>query len=388
MDLQYAADFTLVPYSKLDIIALRWRTYIRGHRWAMYHLWQQEQGTDTNVDYSELLMTTADLNATRPEDQIYGMYGCAKRLRLDWPAPDYKKSVAQIYTEATVASFRKDKDLKIMTMAIGPAVGKSGFPSWVPDFSGSTSTPSLLKPPELATGFATDKQCSGASQCMWNFILDGRHLEVKGRRFDYVAAVSEPWRAVPPLTNTENMSTIEVAYQNVERFISCIDSSFEVALQRNKNRDSSTNLADELVAILDLAGLFESAYSDFQSLDRVAENISLITHTRKSDGDLITYQIDREDDNFEAIDEFSSTMHLFQWTLVFHTANKFCMGISNYNVKVGDLLVVFHGMKVPCLIRPCAGGFNFIGHAFVEGVLNGEFWEGGSDEDNEWFTLI
>jgi hypothetical protein len=142
------------------------------------------------------------------------------------------------------------------------------------------------------------------------------------------------------------------------------------------------------VAILDLAGLFESAYSDFQSLDRVAENISLITHTRKSDGDLITYQIDREDDNFEAIDEFSSTMHLFQWTLVFHTANKFCMGISNYNVKVGDLLVVFHGMKVPCLIRPCAGGFNFIGHAFVEGVLNGEFWEGGSDEDDEWFTLI
>jgi hypothetical protein len=65
-----------------------------------------------------------------------------------------------------------------------------------------------------------------------------------------------------------------------------------------------------------------------------------------------------------------------------------CIGISNYNAEAGDLLVVFHGMKSPCVIRPCAGGFNFIGSAFVEGILNGEFWEGGSNEDDEWFTLI
>jgi hypothetical protein len=76
------------------------------------------------------------------------------------------------------------------------------------------------------------------------------------------------------------------------------------------------------------------------------------------------------------------------WKLIFRTTVKSCMGISNYNAKAGDLLVVLHGMASPCVIRPCAGGFNFIGGAFVPELMNGEFWERGSDEDDEWFTLI
>jgi hypothetical protein len=72
----------------------------------------------------------------------------------------------------------------------------------------------------------------------------------------------------------------------------------------------------------------------------------------------------------------------------FRTPKNPCIGISNYNARPGDLLVVLHGMVSPCLVRPCKGGLNFIGEAFVDGIMDGEFWEGGSDKDDEWFTLI
>ena len=386
----YAADLELVPYSKLDATARYWVKYIASHRLVIYYLQQQEQGKDAEIEFISILQVARDLNATRPEDQIYGLYGCAKRLGLDWPTPDYTKSVAQVYTDAVVACFRKDKELGIIMGAVGPAVGELGLPSWVPDFSGSFDTPSLLKPPELVAGSATAKQCSGASRCEWNFIPDGRHLKVKGRRFDYIEAVGETWRTLPPMRQTEDNTVFEVRVQNSKRFVNCIGSWIEVVLQRNKIRDSSTNLADDSVAISDLADFVANANPHIpESLDRIIENITLvITSTRKSDVDLRKSVIDRDNDNYRTIREFTTNMSLFAWKLVFRTTNQLCMGISNYNATAGDLFVIFHGMKSPCLIRPCAEGFNFIGEAFVEGTLNGEFWKGGSDENDEWFTLI
>jgi hypothetical protein len=51
-------------------------------------------------------------------------------------------------------------------------------------------------------------------------------------------------------------------------------------------------------------------------------------------------------------------------------------------------VVVVCGMKVPYLIRPGPNGFTFVGAAFVDGILDGEFWNAGSNADNEWFELV
>jgi hypothetical protein len=319
------------------------------------------------------------LHATRPEDKIYGMYGCAKRLGMDWPTPDYTKSVAQIYTEATVTCFRYDKDIKVVIMAIGPAVGELGLPSWVPELSGPINASDISKPPRVTPEFQKDKQCSGASRCEWKFIPDGRHLKVKGRRFDYVAVVGEAWRGVFP-TTTPQPDHIE--FQNLESLMRCIVSWFGITLQRNMIRGNSTNLEDELVATSDLADLLAKASLD--SVNRVAEDISLLIDCLRG---INGYQPTSRK-GLETIVRVYPSIALLAWKLVFRTANKLCMGTSNYNAKAGDLLVVFHGLGLPCLIRPCAGGFNFIGSAFVPEVMNGEFWGGGSKNDDEWFTLI
>ncbi|KAJ8109003.1 hypothetical protein OPT61_g7776 [Boeremia exigua] len=145
-----AADFTQVPYSKLDVQAIHWKSYLLGHAATIRCLQLREQGELVELEHMALFTILSMLEATRPEDKIYGMYGCAKRLGLNWPVPDYTKSVAQIYTEATIACLQQSQSLAVLSMAVGPATGPLGLPSWVPDFSSCLKTFSPSNPPTLA----------------------------------------------------------------------------------------------------------------------------------------------------------------------------------------------------------------------------------------------
>jgi hypothetical protein len=84
------------------------------------------------------------------------------------------------------------------------------------------------------------------------------------------------------------------------------------------------------------------------------------------------------------------TQHIshMMWKSVFRTSTKNYVGAGSYSSSPGDLVVILHGMSVPCIIRPRPEGFTFVGAAFVDGIMEGEFWNAGSDADDEWFVLI
>ena len=398
-NLVLAADFTRIPYSKLDAHALHWKSYLDGHDATARCVRLKAQEKETNLDHMALFYVITNLDATQPVDKIYGMYGCAKRLELEWPLPDYTKSVAQAYTEATVACMSQSKNLTVMTLAIGPAMGESGLPSWVPDFSARMTECSPSKPPRICMPILQNKQYSGATQNKWIFMPEARQLKVCGKRCDYVAAVSKPWQvdsATTLLGGAESNSG-----QVYDCLLNCIDSWFEVALHRNRTHNSSASVADELVAVSDLARLLTTGRAKTtEPPDRFAEYLSVLigcareydTAFRASlihpDDDLSEYLRNGEMKLSQPMQRAFEYMLPFIWKMAFRTADNSCLGMSNHNARPGDLLVLLHGMATPCLIRPCKGGFNFIGAAFVDGIMNGQFWEGESDEDNEWFILI
>jgi hypothetical protein len=408
--------------------------YLGNHYATKLCLRLQEEGQNAGLNHFDLLIFAVALDATRPEDKIYGMYGCAKRMGLNWPTPDYTKSIAQIYTEVTVACFQRSEDLAIMTMAIGPTSEELGLPSWVPDFSRRTTATNSVRTLRIPKAtHAQNKQCSGVTQCEWIIMPDERQLKVKGRRFDYVAAIGEPWQLDMATTLNGDAPEDSNSGQIVIGLLDCIDSWFDVALQRNRLHNNSTNVADELadcmvetstklqrnfiahprikndelVAVSDLAHLLTSGNAltignaRTEPPDRFAEHLScLIRSNRVDDMDLQTTFFCHPDDDLSKYVRYgeivlSQDLHQaieyispFTRKLVFRTAKNPCIGISNYNARPGDLLVILHGMVSPCLVRPCEGGFNFIGEAVVDGIMDGEFWEGGSDKDDEWFILI
>jgi hypothetical protein len=394
-----AADFTRLPYSKLNAAARHWKSYLSWHHTFAEFIRRHQQGENLQVDLKDILFAGVFLEATRPEDKVNGLYGCAKKLGLDWPIPDYTKSVAQVYTEVTLACIRQAGDLKLLEVVEGAAAAELGLPSWVPNLSESLRSWTITNPPKMSMSNGKNKLVSGESQCQWMIMAEGIRLKVLGRRLDQVAAVSEPWKTDARTTLLGDADTN--SGQVASSLTDCIVTWLDVVLQRNSRNTQGTNVANELEAIQDLTNLLNDGHGvPGDPPNKMDEYLSvLINCARANDESLRSQLIHPEDDIMTSmqlghvrisppmLQVIEYIMHL-TWKLVFRTTTKAYLGTGSYSAKPGDLVVVFHGMTVPCLIRPCAEGFNFVGAALVDGIMNGEFWKSGSDADDEWFVLI
>jgi hypothetical protein len=398
-NLVVASDFTRLPYSKLDTTARHWKSYLVWHHSLVGFIRKREQGENVEISLRHLLVATMWLDATRPEDKVYGLYGCAKRLGLDLPVPDYTKSVAQVYTEAALACFRQANNLELLEMTEGAAAEKLGLPSWVPNLSQSFKDWTPTNPPKISMPARTNKLVSGESRCQWRIMPGGRRLKVLGRRLDHVAAVGEPWKTDSRTTLLGDASMN--SGQIYGSLVDCIATWLDVVLQRNHRDGHETNVADELTAMQDLTHLLINGHaSPTETPDWIVECLSvLISCARASDKALRSHLIHPEDNIMTIVEcgEFRLSQAMLRvieqiqqsmWKLVFRTTTKAYLGTGSYSSRPGDLVVVLHGMAVPCLIRPCAEGLKFVGTAFVDGIMEGEFWNAGSDVDDEWFVLI
>lgn len=61
----------------------------------------------------------------------------------------------------------------------------------------------------------------------------------------------------------------------------------------------------------------------------------------------------------------------------FFITNRGYIGIGSHDTKIGDCIYVLHGGKVPFILRPVeyqnvSPSFQYIGHAFVHGIMDGE----------------
>jgi hypothetical protein len=378
-----AADFTRLPYSNLNSNpgARHWKMYLDWHHTLAEFIRRREQGEDVKFGLPELLYRTATLEATRPEDKVHALYGCAKRLGVNLPIPDCTKSVAQVYTEAMLASIQQAGNFKLLDMVEGAAAAELGLPSWVPNFSGSLRTYTPTNPPKASMPSKANKLVSGVSQCQWTIMPGGKRLKVLGRRLDQVAAVGEPWKADSRTTllggAATNTGEIYVS------FLDCLPTWLDVVLQRNHRDGHRPTAGDEIAAMQDLTNLLINGYGlPGEPPHRIAE--SLLVLVKCASGNNEAFRSYPENNIIQIFEYLTRVI----WKLVFRTTSKAYLGMGSYSSRPGDLVVVLHGMTLPCLIRPCAEGYNFVGAAFVDGIMEGEFWNAGSDADDEWFVLI
>ncbi|KAK5685811.1 hypothetical protein LTS10_001924 [Elasticomyces elasticus] len=388
-----AADFTRLPYSRLDAVATHWKSYLDWHHSLAGLVRRHDQGEDVckildcGVQY--LLAGAVLLDATRPEDKVHGLYGCAKRLGLELPVPDYTKSVAQVYTEATLACFHQANNLDVLEMVEGAAAAQWGLPSWVPNLSESLRQWTPTNPPKTGLGLRrTSKAVSGMTQCDWRIEPDQPRLKVRGRRLDQIAAVSEPWRI--DTRPTQLGDEAKERGQAIETLLACVVTWLDVVTGKRPTGSEHESIAmDEDAAVQHLVRLIMNANGPLiEPPARMTECLSvLIDVARTNNQYLRSLLYDQVDDTaMLRVIEYVASVSI--WMLVFKTATTGYLGMGTYSCRPQDLIVVFHGMAKPSVIRPCAGGFNFVGTAFLDGVMEGEFWNAGSGADDEWFLLI
>lgn len=81
----------------------------------------------------QLLAEIRNMKATIPHDRVYSLHALFQVMGLDLPSPDYRKDVAAVFEDATLAYVRCRQSLAIINITPPPAES-SGFPSWVPDW--------------------------------------------------------------------------------------------------------------------------------------------------------------------------------------------------------------------------------------------------------------
>ena len=108
-----------------------------------------EEGVDrrTSLLISDLTQVR-HLQATNPKDKIYGLYAVFTALGISFPAPDYGKTLENIFEEACVAMIRHSGTLQMLEYASSNARAPD-LPSWVADWQDKEVT--LANPPTHAT---------------------------------------------------------------------------------------------------------------------------------------------------------------------------------------------------------------------------------------------
>ena len=64
-----------------------------------------------------------------------------------------------------------------------------------------------------------------------------------------------------------------------------------------------------------------------------------------------------------------------EWKFGFVTNEKGYKGITPGPVQAGDLVVLISGLRVPIVLRGVDEGYQVVGMAKVEGIMDGEAWD-------------
>jgi hypothetical protein len=109
--------------------------YIEPYNRSFYRLRDSLKLRDvdtTQVSLTELLGYVQYRSSTNRRDSIDGLYGIIKKFHIDFPLPDYSRSIKDIFTEAAKCVITHDKSLSLLIAITGEM---TDFPSWVPDWS-------------------------------------------------------------------------------------------------------------------------------------------------------------------------------------------------------------------------------------------------------------
>ncbi|RYP86809.1 hypothetical protein DL769_000654 [Monosporascus sp. CRB-8-3] len=394
------ADFKRLPYTKYgsNVLSTHWQTYLNYHEGIQEFVRRKERGESLcNLDFTlstVLLGPALSLDATRPEDKIYGLYGVCKRLGFELPAPDYSKPLAVVYTEATRAILSYEAGLDILSGVCESSGWECGIPSWVPNFSGCIRRWSPSNPPHLIVYDSSRKnpKISGHTHCQYDFMLQGQALGVRGRRLDVLCAAGQPWKL--DVSKTRLGDSAEQTAEDILSLLDCIGSWFDVVQgDRPQGRLAVQLLAQVLIQN-------SSQPLSAERLEAFARYLSPLVSCSRSGGD--PHHMALADPQESPLDYYlvgpyviskgvynvvESLLANNSWKTVFRTVAGY-LGVGTHSVQDGDIIAVFYGFPMAAVLRPWDDWFRYVGPAYVDGIMNGEFWDASSAEDDETFVLV
>lgn len=352
---------------------------------------------------------------TDSRDKILALYSILSDFGVPSPAPDYSKSTATIYREATIAMIQSTSSLRILEQVDGLG-STADLPSWVPDWSSSKHSigqeeHNCLTVPMCEASFQT--RDFGRQLILKGVIVDSiatrsthafMHVDERlGAPENYVIwtknpQLHDPWWKMQLEAHPEHSSTI-LRLWNVR----ALKNFVSVALDDNLTAASQERVHALYYVLMsnvrhDVAEENErKAQSWFQTLCSTSDDEKADTPSSKPPdatwmrnrrylpqispqspimeelGKTAEYQTLQRIAGNRTFDAFHSRIDRIRYKTIFKTTSG-RIGLAPWSIKNGDKIALFSGFRLPVVIRRVGSSYKLIAQAYVEGMMHGEGW--------------
>ncbi|RYP88467.1 hypothetical protein DL770_004631 [Monosporascus sp. CRB-9-2] len=157
----------------------------------------------------DLVLLTRGFECSDPRDKIFALVGIAKDVEpTDWEvAPDYSRSVEDVYKQFALWSITKRRDLQVLSLTPDPLVPpKLSLPSWVPDLTRANNAEPLPVMSNLPSSAPFEESWTQRLKARWKR-RDVFHADRKAR-FSF--------RSQPRVSLSGNNNELHIAGREVD----------------------------------------------------------------------------------------------------------------------------------------------------------------------------
>lgn len=134
-----------------------------------------------------ILTNARKKKSSDPKDKIFALHGVLEELEVPFPAPDYRKSVEQVYRESVIATINYDRNPYCLYHAPSDHC-RDGLASWVPDWSDTGWSESDTRYGILLDRFAA----CGPEKAKWRFSENPKQLIITAKIVDTLIYRANP----------------------------------------------------------------------------------------------------------------------------------------------------------------------------------------------------
>lgn len=367
---------------------------------SILRLRQSTQGSEGGwCPWKDLLFTLKRCNkalATLPSDKIYASLALTKAGAELLPAPDYSLLPGELCISTTTAIVSAGKDLSII--CFGKKSLETNLPSWVPDWC--DSLPSTMVFQDEGNGLLDTIYMAAASSC-GSFSFPDQHtggvsepgqiLIAKGFMFDMVSGLGAVHLDFMSCNNISQETDYNFIPPDQERSLYLLQEgvglevgvleAFCTSLVIGKKCYLSGGL-DLLNSLFNTAGIHEKTglrdqikylleqwYSKDRSIEVHGRIMEEWYNSAPNPTRLISNVYDQGSHEQYFIDETQGALK-HKRLLITQEGR---IGMAPHQARKGDMVCILLGCRVPVLLRERQeGGYELVGEAYVQGIMDGE----------------
>lgn len=353
----------------------------------------------------QILAWAREKASTEPKDKVFALFGVLKELGIQFPPPDYKKSLEHIYTEAAVASITHDRNLHVL-FEVPSDNRRLGLPSWVPDWSDVG-----WKSPDPRKAVIRGRfSPSRSADPKWSFSQDQLRLPLSGKVVDTVDHLGTPLEvgdeiqtgflqiASGQLRLTDLLRTMNSAFGVLKSWVNVslgyegypTGETVQMALQRTLVADESPNgetfdawyqimTATDVSSLAVAVGRFQQSSQSSPATSGTSIK-ALLEQTSEELRSFLSLTMGPASEY-----HFAAIRHSHK--KCFLTTTKGYFGTAAGPIQLNDKVALLAGLEMPVILRNVGQGYEYITHVYVQGLMYGEAWPENEAEIME-ITLI